>query len=306
MENSLVCRGERIRDECGRLDRLVNNQQLYEGDSAPGKVTGKMCRSPYQNQGHMAVTFFEGFMSFRSSEISRHIFAVKELLVMTTILIPLYEGVTHLDFTGPHELLTSVPGTEVIVASMGGLPIDSHGLTFSNLADLNTVEHCDVLCVPGGLGCVEAIENDAFLCAIRRLAGTADYVTSVCTGSLILGAGGLLEGRRATTHWAWRDMLADFGAIPEDGRVVRDGNIITGGGVTAGIDFALTIIAELRGADDLDVSGYHSGNGFGASPYSGGPWTGAGALRSPRNGGVSPASRWPITVFSVGSISSGI
>lgn len=168
---------------------------------------------------------------------------------MTAIVIPLYEGVTHLDFTGPHQFLSSVPDAHVIVASMGGAPIVSHGLTFANLADLDAVEHCDVLCIPGGLGCIPAMENAPFLNAIRRLAGQARYLTSVCTGSLILGAAGVLEGRRAACHWAWRDMLAAFGATPEDARVVRDGNIITGGGVTAGIDFALILIAELWGEE---------------------------------------------------------
>ena len=168
---------------------------------------------------------------------------------MTTILIPLYEGVTHLDFTGPHQFLSSVPDARVIVASPGGAPIVSHGLTFANLVDLETIERCDVLCIPGGLGCIPAMENARFLAAIRRLASHARYLTSVCTGSLILGAAGVLEGRRAGCHWAWRDMLAAFGAIPEDGRVVRDGNIITGGGVTAGIDFALILIAELWGEE---------------------------------------------------------
>ncbi len=86
-----------------------------------------------------------------------------------------------------------------------------------------------------------------FIGQIQRLAGTARYVTSVCTGSLILGAAGLLKGKRAACHWASRDLLALFGAVPDAGRVVRDGTTITGGGVTAGIDFALTVIAELAG-----------------------------------------------------------
>ncbi|GBQ99662.1 putative intracellular protease/amidase [Acetobacter nitrogenifigens DSM 23921 = NBRC 105050] len=166
---------------------------------------------------------------------------------MITILIPLYRGVTHLDFTGPHQFLSTIPDAHVIVASLDGAPIVSHGLTFANLTDLETIEHCDVLCVPGGLGCIPAMENERFLQAIRRLAGRANYITSVCTGSLILGAAGVLKGRRAACHWAWREMLTSFEAIPEDGRVVRDGHIITGGGVTAGIDFALILIAELWG-----------------------------------------------------------
>lgn len=168
---------------------------------------------------------------------------------MTTIVIPIYEGVTHLDFTGPHQFLASIPDVNVVAASLGGVPVESHGLVFGDLSDLEEIERCDALCIPGGLGCIPAMENARFLNAIRRLADTATYLTSVCTGSLILGAAGLLEGRRAACHWAWRDMLTDFGAIPDDGRVVRDGNIITGGGITAGIDFALTLIAELRGED---------------------------------------------------------
>lgn len=168
---------------------------------------------------------------------------------MTTILMPIYDGVTQLDFTGPHQFFCRVPEVTLIVASMGARPVESHGLTFGELEDLEAVERCDVLCVPGGAGCAKALEDDRFLDQIRRLAPSAAYLTSVCTGSLILGAAGLLEGKRAACHWGWRDMLAEFGAIPDEGRVVRDGNIITGGGVTAGIDFALTVIAELRGAE---------------------------------------------------------
>lgn len=168
---------------------------------------------------------------------------------MTTVVIPLFDGVTHLDFTGPHQVLSLLPDANIIAASLDGAPVNSHGLTFGELADLEAVERCDILCIPGGAGCVPATENPRFLSAIRRLAGRATHLSSVCTGSLILAAAGLLAGRRAACHWAWRDMLTTFGAIPDDRRVVRDGNVITGGGVTAGIDFALTLIAELRGAD---------------------------------------------------------
>ena len=163
----------------------------------------------------------------------------------TVIVFPIYPGVTHLDFTGPHQVLARLPGATTIVASIGGEAVSVDGLTFANLAKLEAVERCDVLCVPGGFGCVDAMRSDAFLSQIRRLAASARYVTSVCTGSLILAAAGLLEGKRAASHWAWRDQLALFGAIPDPGRVVRDGNVFTGGGVTAGIDFALTLAAEL-------------------------------------------------------------
>jgi cyclohexyl-isocyanide hydratase len=166
-----------------------------------------------------------------------------------TIVIPIYEGVTQLDFTGPHQFFSRLPGTKVIVASVGARSVPADGLIFGNLADLGAIDHCDVLCVPGGAGCTAAMEDKLYMSAIRGLAAGARYLTSVCTGSLILGAAGLLEGKRAACHWAWRDLLALFGAIPDPGRVVRDGNIITGGGVTAGIDFALVVMTELAGAE---------------------------------------------------------
>lgn len=163
------------------------------------------------------------------------------------IVFPLYPGVTHLDFTGPHQFLARLPGAQLVVASVGGAPISADGLTFAELARLEEIERADVICVPGGLGCTAAMLDETYMAAIRRLAAGAGHVTSVCTGSLILGAAGLLAGRRAACHWAWRDLLALFGAVPDAGRVVRDGNVITGGGVTAGIDFALTLVAELAG-----------------------------------------------------------
>ncbi|MDR3516439.1 MAG: DJ-1/PfpI family protein [Azospirillaceae bacterium] len=162
-----------------------------------------------------------------------------------TIVFPLYQGVTHLDFTGPHQFLSRIPDSRVMTASLGGVPVTADNLTFAGLTDLVSIARCDVLCVPGGMGCIEAMQDRAYLDAIRRLAGTARWVTSVCTGSLLLGAAGLLSGRRAACHWAWRDLLSAFGAIPDAGRVVRDGEILTGGGVTAGIDLALTLIAEM-------------------------------------------------------------
>ena len=165
------------------------------------------------------------------------------------IVFALFPGVTHLDFTGPHQVLCRLPNSKVSVASVGGRPIEADGLTFSNLAVLEDIEHCDLICVPGGFGATEAALDPTFRDSVRRLGLQATYVTSVCTGSLILGAAGLLQGKRAACHWAWRDLLPLFGAIPDEGRVVRDGNVVTGGGVTAGIDFALTIAAEVAGAD---------------------------------------------------------
>jgi cyclohexyl-isocyanide hydratase len=166
---------------------------------------------------------------------------------MLEIVIALYPGVTHLDFTGPHQVLSRTPDARMRVASLGGQDIEAEGLNFTRLADLAAVDRCDVLLVPGGLAATEVMLDAAFIAEIRRLGAGARYVTSVCTGSLILGAAGLLRGRRAACHWAWRDLLPAFGAIADEGRVVRDGNLITGGGVTAGIDFGFTLLAELAG-----------------------------------------------------------
>jgi cyclohexyl-isocyanide hydratase len=163
------------------------------------------------------------------------------------IVIALYPGITHLDFTGPHQVLVRTPDAEVVVASLGGRDIEAEGLVFSQLADLAAIPSCDVLLVPGGLGAMEAILDEPFLTEIRRLAAGARSVTSVCTGSLILGAAGLLQGKRAACHWAFRELLEPFGAIVSDARVERDGRLITGGGVTAGIDFAFVLLAELAG-----------------------------------------------------------
>lgn len=165
------------------------------------------------------------------------------------IVFALYPDVTHLDFTGPHQFLSRLPGARVDVACVGGGLMEADGLTFAGLTPLAGIETCDLICVPGGMGTSAAMLDETFMGEIRRLAETATWVTSVCTGSLILGAAGLLKGRRAACHWAWRDQLALFGAIPDPARVVRDGRYITGGGVTAGIDFALTVAAEIAGED---------------------------------------------------------
>jgi transcriptional regulator GlxA family with amidase domain len=166
------------------------------------------------------------------------------------IVLAIFPLVTQLDFTGPHQLLTRLPGYRVVIASRDGGPIRSDdGLVFADTIALRDIRACEVICVAGGPGCTAILEDTAYLAEIRRLAGMATWVTSVCTGSLILGAAGLLRGKRAACHWASRDLLSIFGAIPDHDRVVRDGNILTGGGVTAGIDFALTLAAEMAGED---------------------------------------------------------
>ena len=166
------------------------------------------------------------------------------------VVFALYPRITQLDFTGPYEVFVRVPGARCVLASVAGgnLEVDG-GMTFTGVRRLQDIESCALLCVPGGLGTVQALEDRQFLAEVRRLAGSARYVTSVCTGSLLLAAAGLLTGKRAACHWAWRDSLPAFGVVPDPARVVREGNIITGGGVTAGIDMALTVLAEIAGPD---------------------------------------------------------
>lgn len=169
------------------------------------------------------------------------------------IVFAVYDGMTQLDFTGPHQVLSRLPSAVVTVASRDGGLVEADGLVFAGTSRLADVETCDLLCVPGGFAATAVAADPAFLGEIRRLAKGAAYVTSVCTGSLILGAAGLLVGKRAACHWAWRDLLALFGAVPDAGRVVRDGRFITGGGVTAGIDFAFTVVAEIAGQDVAEM-----------------------------------------------------
>ena len=166
------------------------------------------------------------------------------------VVFALYPRVTQLDFTGPLEVLSRLPRARVVLASASGgeLALEG-GPTFARLEQLARVEECALLCVPGGFGCTAAMLDPVYLEALRRLGARARYVTSVCTGSLLLGAAGLLRGKRAACHWAFRELLSQFGATPDAARVVRDGNVITGGGVTAGIDMALTVVAEIAGRD---------------------------------------------------------
>jgi putative intracellular protease/amidase len=159
----------------------------------------------------------------------------------------LFPDLTHLDFTGPHQFLSRIPNSVTTVASRAGGTIRGDGLAFADTVRMADIEACDLICVPGGLGTTQAANDAEFIAQFKRLAATATYITSVCTGSIILGAAGLLQGKRAACHWGWRELLPLFGAIPDPARVVRDGNIITGGGVTAGIDFALTVLSEVAG-----------------------------------------------------------
>ncbi len=167
----------------------------------------------------------------------------------------LFPRVQQLDLTGPYEVFASLPGARVDLVARSMEPVMSAtGLTLMPTTTFADCPQLDVLCVPGGSG-VNALMTDAgTLDFVRMQAAEARYVTSVCTGALVLGAAGLLRGRRATTHWNAHDLLAAFGAVPTQGRVVRDGNLLTGGGVTAGIDFALTLAAEIMGREAAEVA----------------------------------------------------
>jgi cyclohexyl-isocyanide hydratase len=159
-----------------------------------------------------------------------------------------FPRVQQLDLTGPYEVFASLPEAEMHLPAASLAPVVSAtGLVLTPTVTLAECPQLDVLCVPGGVGVNALLRDEAVLGFVRRQAAGARFVTSVCTGALVLGAAGLLRGKRATTHWAAHDLLAGFGAIPVQARVVRDGGLVSGGGVTAGIDFALTVVAELAG-----------------------------------------------------------
>ncbi|MBD8123159.1 DJ-1/PfpI family protein [Pseudomonas lutea] len=161
-----------------------------------------------------------------------------------------FPKVQQLDLTGPYDVFATMPGVVVHLVWKDLEPLlSSTGLTLVPTVTFADCPDLDVICVPGGVGVDALMEDPETLAFIRHQASTAQYVTSVCTGALVLGAAGLLKGRRATTHWASHSLLEQFGAIPVKERVVRDGNLMTGGGVTAGIDFALTLIGEVFDAD---------------------------------------------------------
>jgi cyclohexyl-isocyanide hydratase len=166
----------------------------------------------------------------------------------------LFARLTQLDFTGPYEILSRMPGAEMHLAAKSLAPVsDERGLWLQPTVTLDACPALDLVCVPGGAGVNAAMGDAAILAFLRRTAAGARYVTSVCTGSLVLGAAGLLRGRRAAGHFLSRDMLRAFGAEPAAERVVVDGNLITGGGVTAGIDFALAVIDEVCGRETAET-----------------------------------------------------
>ena len=168
------------------------------------------------------------------------------------VAILIFPGVTQLDFTGPLEVFQRVPGLRADLVWKSREPVVCAAMTPPALqvlptATLDEIVRADLLLVPGGPGVGALLTDDDVLGFLRRVAATSRYVTSVCTGALLLGAAGLLQGHRATTHWAHMQWLPSFGVTPVAERVVVDRNRITGGGVTSGIDFALRVIAEIWG-----------------------------------------------------------
>lgn len=168
------------------------------------------------------------------------------------IAMLMYPGFTALDLIGPHYLFTSMMGADVYLLSANDdlqpIKCDNGLQLLPSHTHSQCPEHLDLLFLPGSAtGVLKALQNTQFIEFIRQKAKTSRYLTSVCTGSLLLGKAGLLQGKRATSHWVAVDLLAKVGAIPTHERVVWDGNVITGAGVTAGIDFALQIVALLRG-----------------------------------------------------------
>lgn len=162
----------------------------------------------------------------------------------------IFPNVTQLDLTGPAQVLSRMGNTtiELVAKSLDPVATDS-GFALTPTASFATAAPCDILCVPGGFGIIDVMEDAGSLAWVRAAAESAQWVTSVCTGALILGAAGLLRGYRATTHWGSHHHLESFGATPVHERVVFDRNRVTGGGVTAGIDFGLALVAAIRGEE---------------------------------------------------------
>jgi cyclohexyl-isocyanide hydratase len=162
----------------------------------------------------------------------------------------IFPRMTQLDATGPYEVFARIPGATVDLVAASSAPVSTEwGMRIAPTVTMADAPALDLLCVPGGSGINALLGDLAVLDFVARQGEHAAYVTSVCTGSLVLGAAGLLEGYRATTHWLSLDLLPIFGAIPVSERVVVDRNRITGGGITAGIDFGLTIAAHVAGTD---------------------------------------------------------
>ena len=167
------------------------------------------------------------------------------------IAILIFEKLTALDAIGPYEVLRSVPGWEVkfVGPEKGPVRADSGALGLSADYGLDEVSEADVVLVPGGEGNRPLMSDEAVLSWLRRIDEQSKWTTSVCTGSLVLGAAGLLEGKRATSHWAFLEQLRELGAEPVGGRFVEDGKVMTAAGVSAGIDMALHLVGQEAGPE---------------------------------------------------------
>lgn len=162
----------------------------------------------------------------------------------------LFPNLTQLDFTGPLQVLHRMPDSKVHILAKTKDPVPSDcGLGLVPTGTFAEAPQLDLICIPGGFGVAAAMADDETVAFVKRQAAGARWVTSVCTGAFLLGKAGLLQGRKATTHWAYVDILDICGAEPTRGRIVRDGKLITAGGVTSGIDFGLSVLAEVAGAE---------------------------------------------------------
>ncbi|PKP87653.1 MAG: thiamine biosynthesis protein ThiJ [Alphaproteobacteria bacterium HGW-Alphaproteobacteria-17] len=166
----------------------------------------------------------------------------------THIVFLLFPGITQLDFTAPAQAFCRMPGAKLVGAAKIADPIATDsGFSIVPTHDFASAPQADILCIPGGHGVADALHDAATIDFIARQAAGAAWVTSVCTGAFLLGRAGLLEGKRATTHWGYTHLLPLVGAVHEAARVVEDGRVVTSGGVTSGLDFALTLIARMQG-----------------------------------------------------------
>lgn len=167
-----------------------------------------------------------------------------------SIAFLVFPNVTQLDLTGPAQVLSRLGNVtlNLVWKTTDPVPTDA-GFPLLPTATFEEIEQADILCVPGGLGTMDIMQDSEVLTWLRHVAAKAQWVTSVCTGSLLLGAAGLLKGYRSGCHWASIDQLEYFGAIPVRERIVEDRNRFSGGGVTSGIDFALALAAQVRGED---------------------------------------------------------
>lgn len=167
--------------------------------------------------------------------------------LVNVLLVP---DMVQLDMTGPYEVLSRVPGWRIEIISADLQPVRTdRGLRIMPTMTRAAAEPADLLVIPGGTGIDHAMIDPAWVAFVKQQAGAARYVFGICTGSMLLAAAGLLNGRRAGAHWQARDLLGRFGAIPVHDRMVVDGKYFTSGGVTSGIDMALKVVAEIMGAE---------------------------------------------------------